>query len=99
MRKRTIYQALLVSLVSTGSLFLIELAYSDGFPLGVSSGVFWFLGNMSFIGALSILEGLSRKPINKFVRLGTILTGVFAVFAWLIMFIDQLPCFFGGKGC
>ena len=99
MDRWTLSRALWVSLVSTGLLFVIELAFSGGFPLGVPWAVFVFLAVISFIAASSIIEGLSRKTKNKFVRLGSILTGVFAIAAWTIMFIDQLPCFFGGKGC
>jgi hypothetical protein len=99
MDRWTLSRALWVSLVSTGLLFVIELAFSGGFPLAVPWAVFVFLAVISFIAASSIIEGLSRKTKNKFVRLGSILTGVFAIAAWTIMFIDQLPCFFGGKGC
>lgn len=99
MDRWTLSRALWVSLVSTELLFVIELEFSGGFPLGVPWAVFVFLAVISFIAASSIIEGLSRKPKNKFVRLGSILTGVFALAAWTIMFIDQLPCFFGGTGC
>jgi hypothetical protein len=54
---------------------------------------------MSFIAASSLVQGLVRKPKNNFVRLGSVLVGLFAVLAWTTLFIDQLPCFLGGKGC
>ena len=95
----TLSRALWVSLVSTGLLFVIELVFSGGFPLGVPWGVFVFLAAMSFIAASSLIQGLVRKPKNKFVRLGSVLVGLFAVLAWTTLFIDQLPCFLGGKGC
>jgi uncharacterized PurR-regulated membrane protein YhhQ (DUF165 family) len=95
----TLSRASWVSLVSTGLLFVIELAFSGGFPLGVPWGVFVFLAAMSFIAASSLIQGLGRKPKNKFVRLGSVLVGLFAVLAWITLFIDQLPCFLGGKGC
>jgi hypothetical protein len=95
----TLSRASWVSLVSTGLLFVIELAFSGGFPLGVPWGVFVFLAAMSFIAASSLIQGLGRKPKNKFVRLGSVLVGMFAVLAWTTLFIDQLPCFLGGKGC
>ncbi|MCF8546365.1 MAG: hypothetical protein K9G02_00400 [Microbacteriaceae bacterium] len=99
MEKRTLLRALWVSLVSTGLLFVIELIYSGGYPLGVPWGVFVFLTAMSFIAASSVIEGFSRKPKSRFVRFGSILVGLFAVAAWVTLFVDQLPCFFGGKGC
>ena len=99
MDRSTLSRALWISLVSTGLLFAIELAFAGSFPLGVPWAVFVYLSVISFIAATSIIEGLSREPKNKIVRVGSILTGVFAVAAWTIMFIDQLPCFFGGKGC
>ena len=92
-------RALWVSLVSTGLLFVIELVFSGGFPLGVPWGVFEFLAAMSFIAASSLIQGLVRKPKNKFVRLGSVLVGLFAVLAWTTLFLDQIPCFLGGKGC
>jgi hypothetical protein len=95
----TLSRALWVSLVSTGLLFVIELVLSGGFPLGVPWAVFVFLAAMSFIAASSLIQGLGRKPKNKFVRLGSVLVGLFAVLAWTTLFIDQLPCFLGGKGC
>jgi hypothetical protein len=95
----TLSRGLWVSLVSTGLLFVIELVFSGGFPLGVPWGVFVFLAAMSFIAASSLIQGLVRKPKNKFVRLGSVLVGLFAVLAWTTLFIDQLPCFLGGKGC
>jgi len=95
----TLHRAIWVSLVSTGLLFVIELVFSGGFPLGVPWGVFVFLAAMSFIAASSLIQGLVRKPKNKFVRLGSVLVGLFAVLAWTTLFIDQLPCFLGGKGC
>jgi len=95
----TLSRALWVSLVSTGLLFVIELVLSGGFPLGVPWGVFVFLATMSFIAASSLIQGLVHKPKNKFVRLGSVLVGLFAVFAWTTLFIDQLTCFLGGKGC
>jgi hypothetical protein len=95
----TLHRAIWVSLVSTGLLFVIELAFSGGFPLGVPWAVFVFLAAMSFIAASSLIQGLGRKPKNKFVRLGSVLVGLFAVLAWITLFIDQLPCFLGGKGC
>jgi hypothetical protein len=97
--KRTLLKALWVSLVSTGLLFVIELVFSGGYPLGVPWGVFVFLTAMSFVAPSSLIEGLSRKPKNKFVRWGSILVGLFAIAAWTTLFVDQLPCFFGGKGC
>ncbi|MFZ4505923.1 MAG: hypothetical protein ACOYNK_06205, partial [Microbacteriaceae bacterium] len=63
----TLSRALWVSLVSTGLLFVIELVFSGGFPLGVPWGVFVFLAAMSFIAASSLIQGLVRKPKNKFV--------------------------------
>jgi hypothetical protein len=95
----TLHRAIWVSLVSTGLLFVIELAFSGGFPLGVPWAVFVFLAAMSFIAASSLIQGLGRKPKDKFVRLGSVLVGLFAVLAWITLFIDQLPCFLGGKGC
>jgi hypothetical protein len=95
----TLHRAIWVSLVSTGLLFVIELAFSSGFPLGVPWAVFVFLAAMSFIAASSLIQGLGRKPKNKFVRLGSVLVGLFAVLAWTTLFVDQLPCFLGGKGC
>jgi hypothetical protein len=95
----TLHRAIWVSLVSTGLLFVIELAFSGGFPLGVPWAVFVFLAAMSFIAASSLIQGLVRKPKNNFVRLGSVLVGLFAVLAWITLFIDQLPCFLGGKGC
>jgi hypothetical protein len=95
----TLSRASWVSLVSTGLLFVIELAFSGGFPLGVPWAVFVFLAAMSFIAASSLIQGLGRKPKNKFVGLGSVLVGMFAVLAWTTLFIDQLPCFLGGKGC
>ena len=95
----TLHRAIWVSLVSTGLLFVIELAFSGGFPLGVPWAVFVFLAAMSFIAASSLIQGLGRKPKNNFVRLGSVLVGLFAVLAWTTLFIDQLPCFLGGKGC
>jgi hypothetical protein len=95
----TLHRAIWVSLVSTGLLFVIELAFSGGFPLGVPWAVFVFLAAMSFIAASSLIQGLGRKPKDKFVRLGSVLLGLFAVFAWTTLFVDQLPCFLGGKGC
>lgn len=88
-----------MSLVSTGLLFVIELVFSGGFPLGVPWGVFVFLTAMSFIAASSVIEGFSREPKSRFVRFGSLLVGLFAFAAWATMFVDQLPCFFGGKGC
>jgi ABC-type phosphate transport system permease subunit len=95
----TLSRTLWVSLVSTALLFVIELVFSGGFPLGVPWGVFVFLAAMSFIAASSLIQGLVRKPKNNFVRLGSVLVGLFAVLAWITLFIDQLPCFLGGKGC
>ncbi len=99
MEKRTLLKALWVALVSTGLLFVIEMVFSGGYPLGVPWGVFVFLTAMSFVASSSFIEGLSRKPKNRFVRWGSILVGLFAVAAWATLFVDQLPCFFGGKGC
>ena len=99
MEKRTLLRALWVSLVSTGLLFVIELIFSGGYPLGVPWGVFVFLTAMSFIAAASVIEGFGRKPKSRLVGFGSILVGLFAVAAWATLFVDQLPCFFGGKGC
>jgi|GEM_PF-928970 len=97
--KRTLSTALWVSLVSTGLLFGIELVFSGGYPLGIPWAVFLFLAAMSFVAASSLIEGLIRKPKNKFVRWGSILVGLFAIASWTTLFLDQLPCFLGGKGC
>jgi hypothetical protein len=99
MDRRALSRASVVSLVSTGLLFVIELVFSGGFPLGVPWAVFLFLASISFIAASSLFEGLGQKPKNKFVRLGSILVGLFAATAWITLFVDQLPCFLGGKGC
>lgn len=99
MDKQTLFRALWVSLVSTGLLFAIELIFSGGYPLGVPWAVFVFLTAMSFIAACSVIEGFSRKPKSRFARFGSLLVGLFAVAAWATLFVDQLPCFFGGKGC
>lgn len=99
MDKRTLLRALWVALVSTGLLFVIELVFSGGYPLGIPWAVFLFLAAMSFVAASSLMEGLSRKPKNRFVRWGSILVGLFAIAAWATLFVDQLPCFLGGKGC
>lgn len=42
MDKRTLLKSLWVSLVSTGLLFVIELVFSGGYPVGVPWGVFVF---------------------------------------------------------
>ena len=99
MDRSTLSRALWISLVSTGLLFVIELAFTGSFPLGVPWAVFVYLSVISFIAASSLIQGLVRKPKNKFVRLGSVLVGLFAVFAWTTLFVDQLPCFLGGKGC
>lgn len=99
MEKRTLSTALWVSAVSTGVLFGIELVFSGGYPFGVPWAVFLFLAAVSFVATSSITEGLSRKPKSRFVRFGSILVGLFAVAAWATLFVDQLPCFFGSKGC
>lgn len=99
MDKQTLSRALWVSLVSTGLLLGIEFVFSGGYPLGVPWGVFVFLTAMSFIAASSVIEGFSRKPKRRFVKFGAILVGLFAFTAWVTLFVDELPCFFGGKGC
>jgi multisubunit Na+/H+ antiporter MnhB subunit len=99
MDMQTLSKALWISLVSTGLLLVIELALSGGFPQGVPWGVFVFLAAMSFIAASSLIQGFGRELKNRFVRLGSVLVGLFAALAWTTMFIDQLPCFLGGKGC
>ncbi len=99
MDKRTLSTALWVSVVSTGLLFGIELVFSGGYPLGIPWAVFLFLAALSFVAASSLTEGLIRKRKNKFVRWGSILVGLFALAAWATLFMDQLPCFLGGKGC
>ena len=95
----TFWTALGVSFVSTGILFVIELVFSGGYPLGIPWGVFLFLAAMSFVSTSSAIEGLRRKPTSKFVRWGLILVSLFAVAGWITLFVDQLPCFLGGKGC
>lgn len=97
--KRTYSRALWVSVASTGLLFGIELIFSGGYPRGVPWGVFVFLAAMSFIAASSVFEVFSRKPRNFFVKLGSTVVCLFAVAAWITLFLDQLPCFLGGKGC
>lgn len=99
MDKQTLARALWVSLVSTGLLFVIELVFSGGYPLGVPWAVFVFLTAMSFIAASSVIDGFSRKPKSRIVRFGSMLVGLVAVVAWATLFLDQLPCFFGGMGC
>lgn len=99
MEKRTLVRALWLALVSTGLLFVIEMVFSGGYPLGVPWGVFVFLAAMSFVAASSLIEGFNRKPKSRFVQFGSILVGLFAFAAWVTLFVDQLPCFFGGKGC
>jgi len=97
--KRKLSSALWVSLVSTGFLFVLEFYFSGGYPLGIPWGVFLFLAAMSFVATSSAIEGFSRKPKSVFVWLGPILVGLFAIAAWATLFVDQLPCFLGGKGC
>ena len=99
MDRQTLSRALLISLVSTGLLFVIELAFSGGFPQGVPWGVFVFLAAMSFVAASSLIQGLGRKSKNSFVRFGSVLVGLFAIAAWTTLFVDQLPCSLGGRGC
>jgi len=97
--KRTPLKALWLSLGSTGLLLVIEIVFSGGYPLGIPWAVFFFLAVMSLLAASSRIEGFNRKPKRKFVALGSILVGLFAIAAWTTLFVDQLPCFFGDKGC
>lgn len=88
-----------MSLLSTGLLFVVELIFSGGYPLGVPWGVFLFLAALSFVAASSFIEVISSKPKNRLVGLSSIFVGLFAIAAWVTLFLDQLPCFLGGKGC
>ena len=91
--------AIWVSSISTSLIFILELTFSSGFPVGVPWAVFGFLFATSFIAISSILEGVKRLKSNIFAGLGGILVGAFSLSAWLTLFLDQLPCFLGGQGC
>jgi hypothetical protein len=53
----------------------------------------------SLIGVSSISEGVKRLKVKNLLGLAGILVGAFSLFAWLTLFLDQLPCFLGGQGC
>ena len=91
--------AIWVSSISTTLIFISELTFSSGFPVGVPWAVFGFLFATSFIAISSILEGFKRIKSNIFAGLGGILVGAFLLSAWLTLFLDQLTCFLGGQGC
>jgi hypothetical protein len=93
------WMAFLVSSISTSVIFIAELTFSNGFPVGIPWAVFGFLFATSFIAISSILEGFKRIKSNIFAGLGGILVGAFSLSAWLYLFLDQLPCFLGGQGC
>lgn len=88
-----------VSSISTSVIFISELTFSGGFPVGIPWAVYGLLSATSFIAISSILEGVKRLKSNIFAGLGGILVGVFSISAWLTLFLDQLPCFLGGQGC
>ena len=91
--------AISVSSISTSVIFVLEFAFSNGFPVGIPWAVFGFLFVTSLIGVSSISEGVKRLKVKNLPGLAGILVGAFSLFAWLTLFLDQLPCFLGGQGC
>lgn len=91
--------ALWVSLSSTFLLFLIEAVLSGGFPDGAPWGVFAFLSVSSFVSIAALLVGFKLFARKKISGYFTMLVGIIAASAWITLFLDQLPCFLGGKGC
>jgi hypothetical protein len=98
-RKRVYVGSLWISLAVTGSLFFVELYYSGGFPQGVPWIVFGALAVMAFVAASAFRIGLQEFAERKLRGTVNLVVATFALLAWITLFLDQLPCFIGGKGC
>ena len=99
MRVRLIPVALVVSTATTAVLFLLEMFLPGGFPQGAPWMVFLFMAVTAFIATSALLWGLREFSKRKLLAMASFLVMGLAVLAWSTMFIDQLPCFLGGKGC
>jgi hypothetical protein len=98
-KKQYLILATLVSLISTTSLFGTEAFYSSGYPAGVPWAVFGFLAVTSFSAVAALAAGISKFTSNKLAGASVVLVGIVSLWAWITLFVDQLPCFFGGSGC
>jgi hypothetical protein len=99
MVKRIYAIALWVSLLVTAALFVAELYFSGGFPQGIPWAVFGFFAIMTFVTVSAAGSAIQNFANNKWISLASFLVALFSVTAWVTVFLDQLPCFLGGKGC
>jgi hypothetical protein len=88
-----------VSLFVTAALFFAELYFSGGFPQGIPWAVFGFFVIMTFVTVSAAGSAIQNFTKNKWISLASFLVALFSVTAWVTVFLDQLPCFLGGKGC
>ena len=94
-----LWAAFSASVISTSVIFIVEFAFSNGFPVGIPWAVFGFLLLSSYIAIYSLFEGVKLLKKKKVMGLSGILAGALALSAWSTLFLDQLPCFLGGLGC
>jgi len=88
-----------IALGSTAIIWLIEFNYSGGFPVGIPWGVFSFLAVASFVALTAFHSAVIRFKSNKWLAILLLVFSALALSAWLTLFLDQLPCFLGGRGC
>jgi hypothetical protein len=88
-----------VALSITVLIVLTEAYFSQWFPSGPPWGVWIFLFLTSSLALIAWHQGLVHIRRGSAWFLAWLVIGVMAAWAWLYLFVDQLPCFFGGKGC
>ena len=103
MGERVLY-SMVIGFAATAPFYAMEYYYSGGCPQGVPEALFrsmWIETTLlSFLG-FSLYRTQFSKPTRQWIVpfvLKLIAVSVIT-FAWIVLVVDQMPCFLGGRGC
>lgn len=99
-----VFYSMVVGIAVTAPFYALEYYYSGGYPQGVPEALFrmmWIESTLFTILTFSLLRTQFTNAVGIWIIPFMLkLAAMFAIaIAWITIVIDQMPCFFGGRGC
>lgn len=99
-----VFYSMVIGFLATAPFYVLEYYYSGGYPQGVPAALFrmmWVETTLISFLAFSIYKTPFANAVRQWIipfLLKLAAMSVIAI-AWVTIVIDQMPCFFGGRGC
>lgn len=99
-----VFYSMVIGFAATAPFYLLQYYYSGGYPLGVPSALFrmmWVETTLFAFLAFSIYRTQFKNTLRTWIIPFVLKLAAMTVIAiaWVTIVIDQMPCFFGGRGC